>query len=84
MGRNLLEVTSPSNEELPHQSSKASADHGPSPLAISFGADAKQWVLLSHDADMAHFKSVCFPGGPSNPCDARVAAFDWMAFCSLA
>ena len=33
---------------------------------------------------MAHFELVCFSSGPSNLCDARVAASDWTASCSLA
>ena len=61
-----------------------SADHGPAPLSLSFGADAQQWALLSLDAGMAHFELVCFSSGLSNLCDARVAASDWTASCSLA
>ena len=51
------------------------------PLLLCVVAD--QWTLLSLDADMVCFKSVFFSGGPSNPCDARVVASDWMASCSL-
>ena len=60
-----------------------SADHGPAPLALSVGAEADQWALSSLDDDMDCLKSVSFSGGPSNPCDARVVASDWMASCSL-
>ena len=60
-----------------------SADHGPAPLALSFGEEAKQWALSSLEVDLACFMLVFFSGGPSNPCDARVVASDWMASCSL-
>ena len=60
-----------------------SVGHGLAPLAFSFGLGTSLWALLSLDADMAQVKSVCFTGGSSNPCDARVAVLDWMTSCSL-
>ena len=60
-----------------------SADHGPAPLALSVGAEADQWALSSLDADTAYFKSVCFSGGPSDPCNDCVVASDWTTSCSL-
>ena len=45
---------------------------------------ADQWALIYLDADMVCFKLVFFSSGPSNRCDARVAASDWMVSCSLA
>ena len=39
---------------------------------------------LSLDCVSAFVFSVSISGGPSNPCDAHVAEFDWMASCSFA
>ena len=42
------------------------------------------WAYWSLACILTFVTLVSFSGGPSNPCDACVAAFDWMASCSLA
>ena len=89
-----LESTWRTNGELPHRRGKSvgpmgwPADQGGWPAMgrphqpLLFCVVAGQWALLSLDADMVCFKLVCLSGGPSNPCNAHVAASDWMASCS--
>ena len=91
-----LEPTSSSKEELPRRSLKAvgpmgwSADQGGrlttplGPPTFSFFGWAALGVHLSMVEVWALVMLDFFFGGPSNPCDTRVSAFDWTVSCSLA
>ena len=61
-----------------------SADHPIGPTDLPFLRGAVLQAHLSLDCVSAFVLSVSFSGGPSNPCDARVAEFDWTASCSFA
>ena len=54
------------------------------PPTFPFFGWAALWAHLLMACVLTSITLVFFFGGPSNPCDVRVTAFDWMASCSLA
>ena len=91
MGMEPLELISSSNEELPRRNLKAvgpmgwSADQGSwpttplGPPTFSFFGWAALGVHLSMVEVWTFVMLNFFSSGPFDPCEARVAVFDWTA-----